>query len=124
MTWTLRWKKQPTLYAILVRGLDLRQDYLGRKGSKDGQPKDDYELDQSVERGDVVRPTNGLTCVPEKTIPIPDLTLSYLRHVEYADTEADIVKDAIREFLVQLVDEGLFWGEAELGGVYRNLVLL
>ena len=65
-----------------------------------------------------------LTCVPEKTVPIPNFTLPYLRNVEHADTEADIVEDAIRVFLVQLVDEGLFWGEAELRGVYWDLVLL
>lgn len=34
------------------------------------------------------------------------------------------MEDAIRVFLVQLVDEGLFWGETELGRVYRDLVLL
>jgi hypothetical protein len=34
------------------------------------------------------------------------------------------VEDAIRVFLVQLVDEGLFWGETELRGVYGDLVLL
>jgi hypothetical protein len=49
-----------------------------------------------------------LTCVPEKTVDIPNFTLPYLRHVEYADTEANIVKGAIRVFLVQLVNEGLF----------------
>ena len=80
------------------------------KGRKTVNLKTTMKLDQSVERGDVVRPTIGLTCVPEKTIPIPDLTLPYLRDVEYADAEADIVEDAIRVFLVQLVDEGLFWG--------------
>ena len=66
----------------------------------------------------------GLTCVPKKTVPVPDLTLPYFCHIEYANAEANIVEDAIRVFLVQLVDEGLFWGEAELRGVYRNLVLL
>jgi hypothetical protein len=50
-------------------------------------------LDQSVERGDVA---SGLTCVPEKTVPIPNFTLPYLRHVEYADAEANIVEDAVR----------------------------
>ena len=36
------------------------------------------------------------------------------------------MEGAIRVFLVQpeLVDEGLFWGEAELRGAYRDLVLL
>ena len=66
----------------------------------------------------------GLTCVPKKTIPVPDLTLPYLCYIEYANAEANIVEDAIRVLLVQLVDEGLFWGETELRGVYRNLVLL
>ena len=47
-----------------------------------------------------------------------------LRHVEYADAEANVVEDAIHVSLVQLVDECLFWGEAKLGGVYRGLVLL
>lgn len=34
------------------------------------------------------------------------------------------MKDAIRVFLVQFIDEGLFWGETELRGVYGDLVLL
>ena len=66
----------------------------------------------------------GLTCVPKKAVPVPDLTLPYLCHIEYTNAEANIVEDAIRVLLVQLVDEGLFWGETELRGVYRNLVLL
>ena len=81
-------------------------------------------LDRSIERGDVICQRSGLTCVPEKTVPISNFTLPYLRHVEYADTETDIVEDAIRVFLVQLVDEGLFGGEAKLRGVYWDLVLL
>jgi len=53
---------------------------------------------------------SGLTCVPEKTVPISDFTLSYLCHIEHANAQADIVEDAVRVFLVELVDEGLFWG--------------
>lgn len=34
------------------------------------------------------------------------------------------MKDAVGVLFVQLVDEGLLWGETELGGVYRDLVLL
>jgi len=34
----------PTLYAILVRGLDLCQDHFGREGPEDGQPEDDYDI--------------------------------------------------------------------------------
>jgi hypothetical protein len=64
------------------------------------------------------------TCVPKKPVPIPDLALPYFCHIKHANAEADIVEDAIRVFLVQLVDEGLFWGETELGRVYRDLVLL
>ena len=66
----------------------------------------------------------GLTCIPKKAIPIPDLTLAYLRHVEYANAEADVMKDAVGVFLIELVNEGLFWREAELRRMYRNLVLL
>jgi len=33
------------------------------------------------------------------------------------------MKDAVGVFLVELVDEGLFWREAELRRVYWNLVL-
>ena len=43
-TLTLSWERQPTLYAILVRGLDLCQDYFSRKGSEDGHPKDNYDI--------------------------------------------------------------------------------
>jgi hypothetical protein len=67
---------------------------------------------------------SGLTCVPEETVPIPNFTLLYLRHVEHADAEANIVEDAIRIFLVQLVVEGLFRGSAELRGMYRSHILL
>jgi hypothetical protein len=45
-------------------------------------------------------PTLGLTCVPKKTVPIPDRTLPYLCHIEHANAEADIVEDAVRVFLV------------------------
>jgi hypothetical protein len=37
----IRTTKKPTLYAILVGGLDLCQDHFGRKRSEDGQPEDD-----------------------------------------------------------------------------------
>ena len=123
-SWTLSWKKQLTLYAILVRGLDLCQDYLGGERPEDGQPKDDYDIGPKRRTRRCCPPLLKLTCVPKKPVPIPDLTLPYLRHVEYADAEADVVKDAIRVFLVQFIDEGLFWGETELRGVYGDLVLL
>ena len=55
-------------------------------------------------------PQRGLTCVPKKTVSIPDFTFPYLGHIEHANAEADVVKDAVGVFLVQLVDEGLFWG--------------
>ena len=90
---------QPTLYAILVGRLDFCQDYFRGKGSEDGQPKDDYDIGSkaSISRG---YKHFGLTCIPEKTVPISDFTLSYLRHVEHADTEANIVEDAVCVFLV------------------------
>ena len=68
--------------------------------------------------------SRGLPRVPKKAVSISDLTLSYLGHVEDADTKADVVKDAICVLCVQLVYESLFWRETELGGVYWNLVLL
>ena len=98
---------QLTLYAILVGRLDLCQDYFGRKGSEDGQPKDDYDIGSKASN---IRGYGTLTCIPEKTVPISDFTLSYLRHVEHANTEANIVQDAVCVFLVELVDESLFWG--------------
>jgi hypothetical protein len=103
---------QPTLYAILVGRLDLCQDYFSRKGSEDGQPKDDYDIGSKAPntRGYGMAKHFGLTCIPEKTVPISDLTLSYLRHVEHADTEANIVEDAVCVFFIELVDESLFWG--------------
>ena len=39
-----------------------------------------------------------------------------LRHVEYADAEANVVEDAIHVSLVQLVDECLFWGKPNWEG--------
>ena len=76
------------------------------------------ELDQSVERGDVIRQCSRLTYVPEKTDPIPNITLPYLHHVEYADADTNVVEGAIHVFLVQVVDEpeGLFWRETKLRG--------
>jgi len=65
----------------------------------------------------------GLTCIPQETVPIPDFTLPCLGYVEYTNTEADVVKDAIGIFLVELIDEGLLWGDAELRGMYRYFVL-
>src|SRR6266850_3685442 len=45
--------KEPTLYAILVGGLDLCQDHFRRKGSEDGQPEDDYDIGSNPpNRGD------------------------------------------------------------------------
>ena len=41
-----------------------------------------------------------LTCIPEKTVPISDFTLSYLCHVKHANKEADIVEDAVCVFLI------------------------
>jgi hypothetical protein len=100
---------QPTLYAILVGRLDLCQDNFSRKGSEDGQPKDDYDIGSKASntRG---YSTARLTCIPEKTVPISDFALSYLCHIEHANTESNIVEDAVRVFFVELVDESLFWG--------------
>lgn len=58
----------------------------------------------------VYRQSKELTCIPKKPVSIPDLTLSYFRHVENADAEADVMKDAVGVLRVQLVDEGLLWG--------------
>ena len=84
------------------------------------------ELDQSIERGDVICQCSRLTCVPEKTDPIPNITLPYLRHIKYADADTNVVEGVIHVFLVQVVDEpeGLFWRETKLRGVYQDLVLL
>jgi hypothetical protein len=98
---------QPTLYAVLVGRLDLCQDYFSREGSEDGQPKDDYDIgSKTSNKGGY----NTLTCIPEKTVAISDFTLSYLSHIEHANTKADIVEDAVCVFFVELVDESLFWG--------------
>jgi hypothetical protein len=103
---------QPTLYAILVGRLDFCQDYFSGKGSEDGQPKDDYDIGSKASntRGYRIQYGLGLTCIPEKTVPISDFTLSYLCHIEHANTEADIVEDAVCVFFVELVDESLFCG--------------
>ncbi len=98
------------------------------KGRKTVNLKTTMTLDQKrrTHTCDTIWPVKHFkhTCVPEKTVPIPDFTLPYLCQVEYANTEANIVEDAVRVFLVELVDEGLFWGKTELRGVYRYLVLL
>jgi hypothetical protein len=59
--------------------------------------------------------------MPEKT-PYPTLP-SFLRHIEHANIEADIVEDAGCVFLVELVDESSFWGQTELRGVYTDGIL-
>jgi hypothetical protein len=64
---------------------------------------------KSIRRLSCPDKTTTLTCIPEETVPIPDFTFSCLCHVEYANAEADILKDAVGVFLVELVDEGLFW---------------
>ena len=60
----------------------------------------------------------GLTCIPEETVPIPDFTFPCLSYVKNTDAEADVMKDSICIFLVELIDKGLFWRKAELRGVY------
>ena len=110
---TLGWKEKPTLYAVVVRGLDFRQDYLSRKGPEDGHPtKDDYDIGSKLSNEASLSAKCGLTCVPKKPVPVTSLTLphlSHLCHIEHANAEANIVEDAIRVFL----DEGPFWGETE-----------
>jgi len=110
-----------TLYTVLVRGLDLGQDYFGGEGPKDGQPE--YDYDESVASEVVVHTKLGLTCIPEETIAVPDFTFPCLGYVKHTNTEADVVKDAISVFFVELIDEGLFWGKAKLRRMYRNFVL-
>ena len=65
----------------------------------------------------------GLTCITEETVAVPDFTFSCLGYVKYTYAEADVVKDAISVFFVELIDEGLFWGKAKLRRMYRNFVL-
>lgn len=84
------------------------------KGRKTVNLKTTMILDQNRRTwGDgtgFVHNNRRLTCIPKKTVPIPDFTLSYFRHVEHANAEADVVKDAVGVLRVQLVDEGLLWG--------------
>jgi len=102
---------QPTLYTILIGRLDLCQDYFSRKGSEDGKPKDDYDIGSKASntREQYGQSHFELTYIPEKTVPISDFTLSYLCHIEHANTEANVVEDAVCVLLVELVDESLFW---------------
>jgi hypothetical protein len=119
------WKWQPTLYAILVRGLDLCQRVFSvGKGRKTVNLKTTMKLDQKRRMRRCHPPVLQTHPCTRENRPRPNFALPYLRHVEYADAEANIVEGEIRVFLVRLVDEGLFWGEAELRGVYRDLVLL
>lgn len=107
-----------TLYTILVRGLDFGQDHFGGEGPKDGQPEHDYVASEVV-----LHARLGPTCIPQEPVPVPDLTFACLGYVKYANAEADIVEDAISIFLVELIDEGLFWGKAKLRRMYRYFVL-
>ena len=54
------------------------------------------------------------TFVPQTAVPVPHLPLPYLRKVEDADTQTDVMQNAVRVLLVQLVRDGLFWGKSEL----------
>ena len=54
------------------------------------------------------------TFVPQTSVSIAHLALSYLSEVEDAYTEADVVKNAIRVLFVQLICDGLCWGETKL----------
>ena len=71
----LHFGEELTLYAILVRGLDLCQDHFGKKGSEDGQPEDDYDIgSKPPNRGDqLVFERKGSPVYQRK--PSPYLTL-------------------------------------------------
>ena len=99
------WEMQPTVYAVLVGRLDLCQDYFNSKGSEDGQPKYDYDIGSKASNttGYSMAKHVGPTRIPEKTVSISDFTLSYPRHIEHANAEADIVEDAFAYFLRSLM---------------------
>jgi len=80
------------------------------KGRKTVNLKTTMILDQKRRTQEDTYSTARLTCIPEKTVPISDFTLSYLCHIEHANAEAKIVEDAVWVFLVELVDESLFCG--------------
>ena len=112
-----------TLYSTLVRRLDFREDHFRKEWPEDGQSEHDLWIKLSEAVLSRLETTLELTCIPEEAVPIPDFTFPRLGHIEYANTEADVVKDTIGVFLVKLVNEGLFWGKAELRWMYWDLVL-
>ena len=64
------------------------------KGRKTVNLKTTMILDQK-RRTAFVHHNRGLTCVPKKPVSISDLALSYFCHVEHANAEANVVKDAV-----------------------------
>ena len=86
-----------TSYRFRVRGLDFGEDDFGREGSEG-----DHAEYHCV--GESLRPEagHGRTFVVKNAIPVAHPSLSSLCYVEYADTEADVVEDAIRIFFVEL----------------------
>ena len=62
------------------------------------------------------REPHSPTFVPQAAVPIAHLPLPYLREVEDADTQTDIMQNAVRVLLVQLVDDRLLGREAEVRG--------
>ena len=54
--------------------------------------------------------SNLPTLVPQTPISVSDLPLSYLREVEDAYTQSDIVQNTIGVLFVQLICDSLFRG--------------
>ena len=67
--------------------------------------------------------SNSPTLVPQTSISISDLSLPYLRKVEDAYTQSDIVQNTIGVLFVQFIRDSLFRGQPELRWVNCDCIL-
>lgn len=101
-----------TSYSLFVRGFNLGEYHLRRKGSKDDHAKFCFihESDETVNS----RETMTRTFIPEASITISNLSLSNFNEVKHADTQAGVVQDPIGIFLVDFVRDRLVRWRAEV----------
>jgi hypothetical protein len=78
-----------TSYSLFIRGFNLGEYHLGRKGSEDDHAKLCF-THESEDKWDG-RETMTRTFIPETSIPISNLSFPDLNEVKHADTQTDVV---------------------------------
>ena len=67
--------------------------------------------------------SNKCTFIPQTPVSIPHLPLSNFDQIKHSDTQPDIVQDLVGVNRVDLVNERLVRGDAELVRFYRDSIL-